>query len=156
MISMFHDFRLDLMRVGLEGLRVGHLAEFLLDFVPRDVLADADMVRDTPEVIDAYLEWLAEAGHESSWTMARMRTLVARWRREFTRKALDPEAFSPAKTFLLSAQAAGVDLEDFAAVAAYQERLEHASEIALRCIPPRTTPRATSPRPPFPRPPRRA
>ena len=142
MISMLHDFRLDVLRVRLEGLRVWQLSEFVLDFVPRDVLADADMVRDTPEVIDAYLQWLGEAGHEDALKMARMRTLARRWRRTFARKALDPEAFSPAKTFALSAQAAGVDLEDFAAVAAHHERFERVSELALGFIQPRNVPRA--------------
>jgi hypothetical protein len=141
----------------LEGLKAGHLCEFLLDYVPRDVLADPDMVRDTPEVVDAYLEWLGQAGHEPALTMARLRTLARRWRREFLRKAVRPSAFSPGKTFLLSAQAAGVDLEDFAAVGAHYDRLERASQLALECIQPRAArPHAPASRAPIPRPPARA
>jgi hypothetical protein len=131
MISMFHGFRLDRMDGRLEGMRAGHVAEFLLDYVPREVLADAEMVRHTPEVFDAYLEWLGKNGHEPRLAMERMRALVRRLREPFTRKALDPSSFCPGKTFLVSAQAAGLDLDDLAAVAAYNARYEEACDRAL-------------------------
>ena len=131
MIDMFHGFKLDFQDGRLEGLRASHIAEFLLDYVPREVLADEEMVWHTPEVFDTYLEWLGESGREPRPTMTRIRGLVRYLRKRFIRRALDPLAFSPGKTFFVAALRAGVDLEDFAAVAAYHEDYARRCDMAL-------------------------
>lgn len=130
MISSFQGFRLNGLDGRLRGLRAWHVTEFLLIDVPGNVLADAVMVRQTPEIFDAYLEWLGEMGHEPAPLTARIRSLVGRTREAFAQKALDPASFSPGKTFLLSAQAEGVDLDDLAAVVAYGERYDRRSQEA--------------------------
>jgi hypothetical protein len=130
-LSMFHGFRLDRVDARLVGMRASHLAEFLLDHVPREVLANEEVVRHTPEVFDAYLGWLARSRFEPRSRMKRMRALVRCLRDEFTRRALDPSSFSPGKTFLVSAEAAGLDLDDFEAVGEYCKRYERESDRAL-------------------------
>ena len=52
-------------------------------------------------------------------------------RKRFIRRALDPLAFSPGTTFFVAALRAGVDLEDFAAVAAYHEDYARRCDMAL-------------------------
>jgi hypothetical protein len=142
MIDMLHGFKLDYLDGRLRGLRALHLAEFLMDYVPRDVLADAGMVRHTPEVLDAYLAWLGESGLEPGPAMTRLRAVVRQLRARFIRKALDPMAFSPGKRFLLSAKRRGLDLEDFVAMAAFHEEHARGMDAALEFLAETSAPRS--------------
>ncbi len=121
-LGALHDYKLDHLDGRLEGLRPWQLSAFLLDFVPRNVEADRDMVEQAPDVLTAYLAWLGANGDEPARVMARVCAHVAGLCEAFVRKALDPASFSLGKAFVMSARAAGVDLADRAALAAYQAK----------------------------------
>ena len=90
--------------------------EFLLDWVPRKVLRPADVLAQTPAVLDAWVRHAARltglAAHAVDQTLAE----VEACRGEFADVLEDQDAFGPAKTFAMAMVRDGVDLDDEATV----------------------------------------
>lgn len=92
---------------------------FMADWLPRKVMADADLLERVPAALDA---WVRFAGHKNGtpgWAIDKTRAAIPRWRREMVERASDPAAGGPAKQFLAAAQEAGVDLTDEDAIGAF-------------------------------------
>ena len=142
MLMTFHDFKLDHLDGRLEGVRAWQVTVFLLEYLPRSVMARSDEVELTPDVLDAYFEWLGANGHEPELVMARVRARVERLREGFKAKALDPASFGPAKAFAMSAVAAGVDMNDPAALTAHQATFNRELDQARPTVLRRSRPRA--------------
>jgi hypothetical protein len=115
------DFKLDYVDGRMSGLAAGIIEDFLLDYFPRKVGAEALTVSRAPEILDAFLAWLAETGVEPAARMDRARRRLDRVRDEFLELASDPAQFGPAKQIIMAMQKAGVDINDPAAVSAFIE-----------------------------------
>jgi hypothetical protein len=84
------------------------LHEVLLDVLPRKVTAPRDYFERLAPAVMLFLEFLEAKGVLGD--TARMRQAVDKWRDEIVRRGMDPRNWGPAKSFAMTAMAAGVDL----------------------------------------------
>lgn len=86
---------------------------FLSEHAPRKMMLDEGHIARAPAALRAVVEWLGEVGHVEPrpFRAALDRALVV-----FQKRARDPRYFSMSKALFTEMRAAGVDLEDQAAI----------------------------------------
>jgi hypothetical protein len=92
---------------------------FMAGWVPRKVLADANLFAALPEALDAWVRFAGRKRGIPDWAIKLTRDEIPGWRDEMTRVGNDPGDGGPAKQFLMAAQDAGVDLTDQQALTAF-------------------------------------
>jgi hypothetical protein len=96
------------------GLAVGWTAalveEYLLDYFPRKVAADEDLIAQTPEVLTTFFDWAEQSGQVGNRPAVAIRKRITALRRRFAAAARDPGNFGIAKSLLMDMKTAGVDL----------------------------------------------
>ena len=106
--------------------RLGHwtradLEEYLLDFFPRKLSADSDLVACTPDCVAAFLGFLDERELLTGDPLAELESACDELRPAFERAAHDRRRWGPAKAITTEMLAEGVDLGDESAVAAWMD-----------------------------------
>jgi hypothetical protein len=90
---------------------------FLLDWVPRKALLDAEDITALPAVLSAWVRWAGRISGRSPRAVATTVAAIAGMRERFTEAAADPSRRSPAAQAVAQLLAEGVDPADEAAVA---------------------------------------
>jgi hypothetical protein len=85
---------------------------FMADWVPRKVLADADLLAALPSALDAWVRFAGRKRGIPEWAIETTRQAIPRWRDEMASAGSDPVVGGPAKQFLMAARQAGVDVTD--------------------------------------------
>jgi hypothetical protein len=85
---------------------------FMVDWIPRKVLADQDLLKRVPSALDAWVRFAGRKVGTPAWAVDATREAIRRWRHEMIQRSGDPAAGGPAKQFLSAANAAGIDVED--------------------------------------------
>ena len=85
---------------------------FMADWIPRKVLADDDLFERLPAALDAWVRFAGRKSGTPEWAIEATRKAIPRWRKAMIERGSDPSAGGPAKQFLTTAKAAGVDVED--------------------------------------------
>jgi hypothetical protein len=85
---------------------------FMAGWLPRKVLADADLLAAVPAALDAWVRFAGRKRGIPEWAIKLTQDEIPSWRDEMRRTANDASSGGPAKHFLTAAQAAGVDLSD--------------------------------------------
>jgi hypothetical protein len=93
--------------------------EYLLDYFPRKVSADRELVRDTPACVAAFLTMLAHHGALEGASLESLCAHVEATSAEFRRAARDQTRWGPAKSAMTAMLDAGVAPDDPEAVAAW-------------------------------------
>jgi len=91
-------------------------------WLARKVTREPQFFERVPDVLR---DWVKFAGRRRGVPAAALRTAVAavkRFRSEMLQVVNDPDAWGPAKAFVVAAQQAGVDLSDPDALDAFVER----------------------------------
>ena len=85
---------------------------FLADWVPRKVLADADLLAALPAALDAWVRFAGRKRGIPAWAIETTCEAIPRWQEEMATAGADPASGGPAKQFLMAAQQAGIDVTD--------------------------------------------
>jgi len=93
--------------------------EYLLDYFPRKVSADEDLIAKTPEVLTAFFDWAEQSSHVGSRTADAIRKRIKSMRKRFDAAARDPGNFGMAKSLFMGMQDAGVDITKKSEVDSY-------------------------------------
>jgi hypothetical protein len=93
---------------------------FMAAWVPRKVLADAELFESLPGALDAWVRFAGRKRGTPRWAIDATRETIPRWREEMTSLGGDPAVGGPAKQFLTAAQAAGVEMADQKALTIYR------------------------------------
>jgi hypothetical protein len=102
--------------------------EYLLDYFPRKVSADEDLIAKTPELLTAFFDWAEQSSHVGSRTADAIRKRIESKRKSFDAAARDPGNFGMAKSLFMGMQDAGVDITKQSEVDSYIKT--HNTEIA--------------------------
>lgn len=89
---------------------------FMAGWVPRKVLADADLFAALPAALDAWVRFAGRKRGIPNWAIEATCEAIPQWRDEMTNAGSDPASGGPAKQFLMAAQQAGVDVTDHEAL----------------------------------------
>ena len=89
---------------------------FMAGWVPRKVLADADLFAALPAALDAWVRFAGRKRGIPTWAIEATCEAIPQWRDEMTSAGSDPASGGPAKQFLMAAQQAGVDVTDHEAL----------------------------------------
>jgi hypothetical protein len=92
---------------------------FMAGWVPRKVLADADLYTALPGALDAWVRFAGRKRGLSQWAIETTREAIPQWIDEMTSAGGDPTSGGPTKQFFTAAQDAGIDLADEQALAAF-------------------------------------
>lgn len=92
------------------------VAWFLLDWAPRKVIRPEEMLRRTPDVLNAWVRHAARLTSLPAHALDEVLEAVEECRPDFAAALADPAAAGPAKQVVLDMLADGVDLDDKAAV----------------------------------------
>jgi len=111
MVSRFED------RTG--GWTAALVEEYLLDYFPRKVSADEDLIAKTPEILTAFFEWAEQSNHVGNRTAGAIRKRIKSIRKRFDAAARDPGNFGMAKSLFMGMQDAGVDITKQSEVDSY-------------------------------------
>ena len=84
--------------------------EYLLDYFPRKVSADEDLIAKTPEILTAFFDWAEQSGHVNGRTAEAIRKRIKSIRKRFDAAARDPGNFGMAKSLVMGMREAGVDI----------------------------------------------
>ena len=57
-----YNFKVHYADGSADGWDAGHVEEYMLDYFPRKVSADDELIGRTPEVLESFFRWLGEAG----------------------------------------------------------------------------------------------
>ena len=96
---------------GRAGAWTANLVEeYLLDYFPRKVSADEELIAKTPEVLTAFFEWAEQSSHVGSRTAGAIRKRIKSIRKRFDAAARDPGNFGMAKSLIIGMQDACVDI----------------------------------------------
>lgn len=100
---------------GYADGRLGHwteddLAEYLLDYFPRKVSPDEELIAATPDVIAAFMYHLEADDLLAGEPAAELAACCERLRPEFERRARDRSYWGPAKALCAQMEAEGVEL----------------------------------------------
>jgi hypothetical protein len=85
---------------------------FMADWVPRKVMTTDAMLSVLPGALDAWVRFAARKRGVPAQALAVTRAAIAEFTAEMRQRASDPEVGGPSKRFLISAEQAGVDVED--------------------------------------------
>lgn len=85
---------------------------FMASWLPRKVLADADLMAAVPSALDAWVRFAGRKRDLPQWAIDTTCEAIPRWREEMESAASDPATGSPGKQFLMAAEQAGIDLAD--------------------------------------------
>jgi hypothetical protein len=116
----------------LERWRVKDVDAFLLGYAPQQFPSDPALVAALPPAVERYLAWLDAAGRLRGDSLTVLRERVAELTPEYTARAGDPAAWSPAKVLLAEMEAEGIDTDDPGAVEAWMAELEAREKAARR------------------------
>jgi len=107
------------------------LHELLFDILPRKVSADESLFAKIGPVTEAFLSWLGSEGLLADTDA--LGATVHGWGDEIVRAGMNRENWGPAKSFVMHAEQAGVDVTDSRALRAYmvQEQIERLAQQAL-------------------------
>ena len=83
---------------------------FMTGWVPRKVLADADLFAALPPALDAWVRFAGRKRGTPEWAIETTCEAISDWRNEMESAVADPASGGPTKQFLLAAQEAGVDV----------------------------------------------
>jgi hypothetical protein len=92
---------------------------FMAGWIPRKVLADADLLAALPSALDAWVRFAGRKRCLPEWAIDATRQAIPQWRDEMTGAARDPGSGGPARQFLMAAQRAGVDVTDQESLTAF-------------------------------------
>ena len=92
--------------------RIGDLDEYLLDYFPRKVSTDHELVLDTPTCVVAFLTMLDDHGALEGPPLEVLSTHVEAITEDFRRAVRDPRRWGPAKSAMMAMLDDGVDPED--------------------------------------------
>ena len=101
------------------GWTAALVEEYLLDYFPRKVSADEDLIVKTPEVLTAFFEWAEQSNHVGNRTADAIRKRIKSKRNRFDAAARDPGNFGMAKSLFMGMQDAGVDITKQSEVDSY-------------------------------------
>jgi hypothetical protein len=85
---------------------------FMADWIPRKVIADADLFERLPAALDAWVRFAGRKSDLPEWAIASTREAIPRWHETMVQQSDDPAAAGVAKQFMLAAKTAGIDTED--------------------------------------------
>jgi hypothetical protein len=105
-----YNFKIRYAAAAAEDWTPDLVDEYLFDYFPRKVSADADLVGRVPEILTEFFGWMGETGRMKPAATAKTRRLLAGRKKDFFREALDPGNFGSAKTITTAMKKAGVDL----------------------------------------------
>jgi ketosteroid isomerase-like protein len=83
------------------------LQEILLDFAPRDLPADREMLCKIVPITEAFLYWLRSEGVLAD--ADELAATVRQWSDQIIAEGMDPKNWGPVKTFIMEARETGVD-----------------------------------------------
>jgi len=92
---------------------------FMAGWVPRKVLADAELFDALPAALDAWVRFAGRKHGTPEWAISLTREAIPRWRDEMAAAASDPGSGGPAMQFLTAATEAGIDVTDQEALATF-------------------------------------
>ncbi|HMA27527.1 MAG TPA: hypothetical protein VKO62_07800, partial [Solirubrobacterales bacterium] len=95
--------------------------EFLLDFAPRKLDTDDELIADGPDCVAGFLAFLAAVGLLAGDPIAALRARCEELRGEFAEAARDPGNWGLAKSMVAHMQSEGVDPSDPEAMQAWME-----------------------------------
>lgn len=85
---------------------------FMVDWIPRKVIADADLFERLPAALDAWVRFAGRKADLPEWAIASTRAAIPRWQETMVQQCDDPAAAGVAKQFMVAAKTAGIDTED--------------------------------------------
>jgi hypothetical protein len=85
---------------------------FMTGWVPRKVVADADLFAALPSALDAWVRFAGRRRGTPEWAIDATREAILNWREEMTSAVDQPASGGPATRFLAAAQEAGIDVTD--------------------------------------------
>jgi len=107
------------------------LHELLFDILPRKISGDEGLFAKVGPVTEAFLSWLgSESLLEDADALA---IAVHNWSEQIATAGMDPRNWGPAKTFVMQAEQAGVDVTDSTALKAYMAQQQ--TELLARRAP---------------------
>ena len=92
------------------GWTAGLVEEYLLDYFPRKLSADEDLIAKTPDVLTAFFDWAQQSSHVGNRTADAIRKRINSKRKRFDAAARDPANFGMAKSLFMGMRDAGVDI----------------------------------------------
>ncbi len=104
---------------------------FMADWVPRKVLATGELLARLPAALDAWVRFAARRRGIPEWAAEETRASIGEWVEAMVEASQDPAVGGPSKQFLLAAKAAGIDLEDEAAIGTFIEGWDARSRLDL-------------------------
>jgi hypothetical protein len=108
------DFLWQYQGIPLEELDRSSLDEYYLDFFPRKISANEELVNRTPELLVCFLEFAAAEGVVKP--VGPLIELVTQNRENFIQAALNSSNYGPAKAFVMQMLAEGYDPTDQAQI----------------------------------------
>jgi hypothetical protein len=103
---------------------------FMTGWVPRKVLADADLFATLPAALDAWVRFAGRKRGTPEWAIDATREAIFDCREEMTSAVGHPASRGPAKQFLTAAQEAGIDVADEEALTTFMAGWNARSTIA--------------------------
>ena len=104
------EFKINYADGRADGWTAALVEEYLLDYFPRKVSADEDLIAKTPEILTAFFEWAEQSNHVGNRTADAIRKRIKSIRKRFDAAARDPGNFGMAKSLFMGMQDAGVDI----------------------------------------------
>jgi len=95
---------------------------YLLQYYPSHGSETGELLRAIPDLLDAFLGWLAMRESAVPGRIEAARKRIAQCREAFLREASDPRRFGPAKAVVQAMRQANVDVTDPAAVEGFMEQ----------------------------------
>ncbi|MBI5477546.1 MAG: SEC-C domain-containing protein [Deltaproteobacteria bacterium] len=111
-----YGYKLDYGDGEVDGFTAVAVEEYLLDYFPRKVTADEEIIQATPDILTRHFEWLGATGKLPQQKVESICKRIEAKRNSFVRRANDSSRFGMAKGFVTMMQAAGVDPSDEKAV----------------------------------------
>ncbi|MBI4932493.1 MAG: SEC-C domain-containing protein [Actinobacteria bacterium] len=133
-----YGYKLDYGDGEVDGFTAVAVEEYLLDYFPRKVTADDEVIQATPDILTRHFNWLGATGKLAQKKVESICKRIEAKRSSFVRRANDPSRFGLAKGFVTMMQAAGVDPSDEKAVARFMANYnaQVAREMAPAAAPP--------------------
>ena len=85
---------------------------FMAGWLPRKVLADADLLSAVPVALEAWVRFAGRKRGIPQWAIDVTCQAISEWQDEMASAAADPAGGDPAKQLLTAAQEAGIDVTD--------------------------------------------
>ena len=114
-----YQFKIDYADGRAAGWSAPLVEEYLLDYFPRKVSADEDLIAKTPEILTVFFDWAEQSGHVNGRTAEAIRKRIKSIRKRFDAAARDPGNFGMAKSLVMGMKEAGVDLAKQSEVNSY-------------------------------------